>query len=205
MADVDKSGAQKDEWAQIAAAAIRLGAEFTFTDDLGGVLEIFVVHDSTNAHANGAVLTVVVNDQASGNDEGWIAHNAFDGIRSSGGTAVQVNVDVECAAEATQLKVDSTGASSEFETKNDRYFVKNNTIANSEIVKNNGFADNDYITLLRGLTNTQETTADVFNIVDSWLCRVPQEFRRAQVIIWNDDADCTICSMTREAKATDIV
>jgi len=204
MADVDKSGAQKDEWAQIAAAAIRIGAEFTFTDDLGGVLEIFIVHDSINAHANGAQIVVEVNDQPSGNDEGWIALESFNGIRSTPGTAVQVNVDVECAAEATQLKVDSTGASSEFETKMDRYFVKNAAIANSEIVRNNGFADNDYITLLRGLTNTQETSADVFNIVESWLCRIPQEFRRAVVIIWNDDADCTICSMTREAKSTDI-
>lgn len=205
MADVNKSGAQKDEWAQIAAAAIRKGAEFTFTDDLGGVLEIFVAHDSTNAHANGAEMVVEVNDQTSGNDEGWIALESFNGIRSSGGTAVQVNVDVECAATVTELKVDSTGGSSEFETKMDRYFVKNNTIANSEIVRNNGFADNDYITILDGLTNTQETSADVFNIVESWLCRVPQEFRRARVIIWNDDADCTICSMTREAKSTDIV
>jgi len=204
MADVTKSGDQKDEWAQIAAAAIRLGAEFTFTDDLGGVLEIFVAHDSVNAHANGAMLVVVVNDQTSGNDKGWIPLESFNGIRSTPATAVKVDVDVECAATATQLKVASTGGGDEFETKMDRYFVKNNTIANSEIVRNNGFANDDYITLLRGLTNTQETTADVFNIVYSWLCRVPQEFRRAQVIIWNDDADCTICSMTREAKATDI-
>lgn len=204
MADVDKSGAQKDEWAQIAAAAIRKGAEFAFTDDLGGVLEIFVAHDSVNAHANGASMVVEVNDQTSGNDEGWIALESFNGIRSSGGTAVKVDVDVECAATATQLKVASTGAASEFETKMDRYFVKNAVIANSEIVRNNGFVDNDYITILDGLTNLQEVTADVFNIVESWLCRVPQEFRRARVIIWNDDADCTICSMTREAKATDI-
>lgn len=204
MADIDKSGAQKDEWAQIAVTTIRKGSEFTFTDDLGGVLEIFVVHDSTNAHANGAEITVEVNDQTSGNDEGWIPLESFNGIRSTPATAVQVNVDVECAATTTQLKVDSTGGSSEFETKMDRYFVKNATIANSEIVRNNGFADNDYITLRDGLTNTQEVTADVFNVVYSWLCRVPQEFRRARVTIWNDDADCTICSMTREAKATDI-
>lgn len=202
MADITKSGAQKDEWAQIAAGAIRKGAEFTFTDDLGGVLEIFVAHDSTNAHANGALLVVEVNDQLSGNDEGWIPHEAFNGIRSSGGTAVKADVDVESTG--TQLKVASTGAGDEFETKMDRYFVKNATIADSEVVRNNGFADDDYITLLDALTNTQQTDADVFNIVDSWLCRVAQEFRRARVITLNDDADCTICSMTREAKATDI-
>ena len=202
MADITKSGAQKDEWAQIAAAAERKGAEFTFTDDLGGVLEIFVAHDSTNAHANGAQIVVEVNDQESGNDEGWIPHEAFNGIRSSGGTAVKVDVDVESTG--TQLKVASTGAGDEFETKMDRYFVKNATIANSEVVRNNGFANDDYITLLDSLSNTQQTDSDVFNIVDSWLCRVAQEFRRARVLIWNDDADCTICSMTRETKATDI-
>jgi len=200
MADIDKAWAQLDEWAQIAVAGVRKGATLSLPDELGAVLEIFVVHDSVNAHANGVMMVVEVSGNTSG-DEDWVPLPSFNGIRSSGGTAATANVDVECAAEATQLKVDTTTG---FVTKMDRYFVKNATIANSEVVRNNGYASDDYITLLDGLTNIQQTTADVFNIVESWLCRIPQEYRRVRVIYWNDDADCTVCTRTMAAEAEDI-
>ena len=196
MADFTKSGAQVDEWAQIAAAAIRVGADVSIPDDIGFLFEITLCHDSINAHANGALVTVEVSGNTTG-DEDWSELTSF---RSTGGTAVKQDVDVESTGSTLYLQ-----ATASFETKNDRYFIKNNTIANSEIIRNNGFGSNDFVTPMDALTNTQQTTADAFNVVDQWVIRVPKEARRARVVVWNDDADCTICSRTRRALATDIV
>lgn len=198
MADFTKSGAQVDEWAQIAAAAMRIGADIAIPDDMGILLEITVCHDSANAHANGALVTVEVSSNTTG-DEDW--SELPGGIfRTTGGTAEKDDVDVESSG--VTLYITSTSG---FITKNDRYFVKNATIANSEVVRNNGSATDDYIVLVDALTNTQQTTADIFSVVDQQVVSVPKEFRRARVLVWNDDADCTICTRTRKALATDIV
>ena len=197
MADFTKNGSQVEEWAQIAAAATRIGADIATPDDVGVLLEITVCHDSANPHANGALVTVEVSGNTSG-DEDW-SELIPGGYRSSGGTAEKDDVDIESSG--MTLYIASTSG---FTTKMDRYFVKNNTIANSEIVRNNGYAIDDYIQLVDSLTNTQQTSADIFSIVDQWIVRVPKEFRRARVLVWNDDADCTICSRTRRALATDI-
>ena len=194
-----KATASVDEWAQVAAAAIREGAAIDVSVAYEGILHIVIAHDSINAHALGAKITVET--RAGDGDEDWREYAVF---QTGGGTAVKVDVDVECAAAATQLKVASTGGSSEFETKNDLYFVKNAAIANSEIVRNNGFSDNDYITILDGLENTQEVTADVFNIVEQFRLELPLGCSTARVLVWNNDADCTICTKTDLEQVTSL-
>lgn len=195
-----KSNAAVDEWANIVAAAIREGATIDLSGNYGHVLNIAVAQIEAVAHANGVLVTV--EGRFGAEDEDWRTLTEF---RTAGGTAVTVNVDVESAAEATQLKVDSTGGSSEFETKMDRYFVHNTVaVGNSEIVRNNGFADNDYITLLDGLKNTQETSANVYNLVDEFTVELPAALSTARVLVWNDDADCDVCSRTDIAKQTGI-
>lgn len=198
MADLTKSGAQVDEWAQIAAAGTRVGADIATTDDVGVLLEITVAHDSTNAHANGALVIVEGSGEISG-DEDW-SEITPGGFRSSGGTSVQANVD-QITSTDKSLYVDLTSG---FITKFTKFFIKDNTIADSEIGKTNGVGTDDYIKCIDNMTNTHQTTADVFNVVDTWIVRVPKEFRRARVIVLNDDADCTICTRTRKALSTDI-
>jgi hypothetical protein len=195
MADFTKSGAQVDEWAQITANDTREGAAISVPDDIGILVEVAVAHDSVNAHANGAQVIIEGSGETSG-DEDW---SEILSVRSDGGTAKQANVDVESTG--TSLYIDLTTG---FESRISKYFVKNNTIANSEIVRMKSFVTDDYLGLVDSMTNTQQTTADVFNIVNDWVFRIPKEFRRARVLVFNDDADCTICSRTRKALATDI-
>ena len=195
MADFTKSGAQVDEWAQVAVNATREGAAISIPDDVGILVEIAVAHDSTNAHANGAQVILEGSGNTSG-DEDW---SEILSVRSDGGTATQANVDQESTG--TSLYVDLTTG---FVTRMKKFFIKNNTIANSEIGRVESWAADDAIGCVDSLTNTQEVTADVFNIVNDWIFRVPKEFRRARVLVFNDDADCTICSRTRKAIATDI-
>jgi len=183
-----KSTAPIDGWGQVAVGAIRKGNEHDVSGYYGAVLNVIIAHDSTNAHANGALVTIET--RAGDEDEDWRELVTF---RSAGGTAAQVNVDEECPAGSTQLKVNSTA---QFETKNDQYFVKNASLGNSEIVRNNGFAGDDYIELLDGLTNTQEITSVVFDKVEQFAMAIPFEASRVRVLVWNDDADCTICTKT---------
>jgi len=197
MADFTKDGAQVDEWAQIVATAIRVGADIAIPDDIGVLLEITLAHDSANAHANGALVMVDVSSNTEG-DEDW-SELIPGGYRSDGGTATLANVDQESSG--TSLYVDATSG---FITKMLRFFIKDATIANSEIGRVSSWDEDNSIQPMDALTNTHQNTADVFNKVNQWIVSVPKEFRRARVIIWNDDADCTICTRTRKALATDI-
>jgi len=197
MADFTKDGAQVDEWAQIVATAIRVGADIAIPDDIGVLLEITLAHDSANAHANGALVIVEVSSNTTG-DEDW-SELIPGGYRSDGATATLANVDQESSG--TSLYVDATSG---FITKFLLFFVKDATIANSEIGRVGSWNADDAIYPVDNLTNTHQNTADVFNKVFQWIVSVPKEFRRARVIIWNDDADCTICTRTRKALATNI-
>lgn len=202
MPDFTKDGTQIDEWAVVSPATQREGAAIAIPDDLVISVTVWSSKVEEVAHDGEDYYLFQASKSTSG-DEDW--EDVLE-LKGTAGTADKVNVDVESAAGATQLKVDSTGGASEFETLGDRYFVLNNTIANSEIVKNNGFANDDYITCLDGLTNTQQTSADVFNIVDQiGPITYPPQFRRARVIVRNDDADCDIVTKTDIAKVTEIV
>ena len=198
MADFTKSGAQVDEWAEIAAAGIRKGAVFDIPDDIGILLLITVAHSSANAHANGALVTIEGSENTSG-DEDW-AEVVPGGLRSLGGTADEKTVDQNSSG--TTLYVSGTTG---YESKMLKFFIKDDTIANSEIARVQFWSVAVSINCMKGMTNSHAlTTTKVYNIVDEWVILVPKEFRRAVVNVWNDDADCTICTRTRKALATDI-
>jgi len=198
MADFDKAGSQVDEWAEIAAAGIREGAVVAIPDDIGILLLITVAHSSVATHTKGALVTVEGSENTAG-DEDW-SEIVPGGLRSSGGTAGMNTVDEESSG--TTLYLDGTTA---FQTKMLKFFIKDNTIANSEIGRVANWDAGVEVNCLKSLTDTHAaTTTTVYNIVDEWVIRVPKEFRRAVVNVWNDDADCTICTRTRKALVTDI-
>ena len=198
MADFDKAGAQVDEWAEIAAAAIRAGAVIDIPTDIGILLLITVAHSSPNAHANGALVTVEGSENTSG-DEDW-SEVIPGGFRSDGGTAGENTVDIESSG--TSLYIDGTTA---FQFKMLKFFIKDNAIDKCEIATVSGWTPTSHIDLLRAMTHTHAATnTKVYSIVNEWVFRVPKEFRRVVVNTLNDDADCAICTRTRKALATDI-
>lgn len=199
MADFDKAGSQVDEWEEIAAAGTRKGAVIDIPDDIGIVLLISLAHSSANAHANGALVTVEGSENTSG-DEDW-DEVVPGGFRSDGGTAAEKTVDQNSSG--TTLYLDGTTG---YETKFLKFFIKDNTIADSEIARVNSWDAGVSVNCFDDMTNSHAlTTTKTYNIVDEWPVRVPKEFRRVRVNVWNDDADCTICTRTRKALATDIV
>ena len=198
MADFDKAGSQVDEWAEIAAAAIRKGAEVSIPDDIGILLLITVAHSSGLNHANGALVTIEGSENTSGNED-W-SEVVPGGLRSSGGTSAENTVDQNSSG--SSLYVDGTTA---YETKMKKFFIKDGTIADSEIARVLNWDVGISVDTVKDMTNSHAlTTTKVYSIVDEWVIFVPKEFRRAIVNVWNDDADCTICTRTRKALVTDI-
>ncbi len=189
-----KTNAVVADWAQIAAAGIResshdCSAEYSTT------LGITVCHDSANPHANG-VLTRIECRMGS-NDEDWVLLQDW---RTAGGTAN--TIDVDDTSSGTTLKISATA---NFETKMDKYFVKDQgTIADSEVVVNNGFSSNDYVTTLDNLANAKDSADDVYDIVEEYQIRLPDEASTVRIVTWNDDADCTVVTRIVASRVTAI-
>lgn len=197
MADKTKTGSQVDEWAVIAAGTMRKGAEIAIPDDIQTAFEITVCKVEAVAHDGEGIIIIEVSGNTSGNED-WTEMVAF---KINAETASTTTLDVEAAAAATTVPLTATA---NFTTKGDKYFIKNGTIANSEIVRNNGYADGVSITILDGLTNTQQNGVSIYTTVEQFAITLPDMYRRARVLINNKDADCDIVSRTRLAKVTDL-
>lgn len=196
MSDFTKTGSQIDEWAVVTAATMREGAATAIADDMAVMLEITVAKNEAVAHDGHCEVIVETSGNTSG-DEDWTELCLFE---IDAETATKTDVDQNSSS--TTLYVTST---TNMETTGDLLFVHDtNAIADSEIVRVNGYSNDDYITLLDALTNAKDTDDDVYTGVNQWIVSVPAEARRVRVLVNNKDADCNVVSRTRIAKVTDI-
>jgi len=198
---IAKSVLEVDAWAEIAVATIRKGAEIDLSAVYENIITVVVAQNTTNPHANGALITLQTNAQ---NDtDGWRVEQE---VRTPGGTAVGTTVDQISVSGGNTLFVASTGVGDEFETKNDLYFVEAG--AYSEVVRNNGFTNDVSITVLDALEQTHDPSeADpvpVFNVVTEHRFFVPAGASTARILVWNDDADCTIFTRIDIEKMTGV-
>lgn len=198
MADYTKTGSQVDEWAVVAAATIRKGAATAIPDELEVSLEVTVCKVEAVAHDGQCEIIIEVSGNTSG-DEDWTELTTF---RINAETASTTTLDAEAVAAATTVPLTATA---NFITKGDKYFIKNGTIANSEIVRNNGYSDGVSITILDGLSNTQQNGVSVYTCVEQFAFTLPSVYRRCRVLINNLDADCDVVSRTRISKTTELV
>lgn len=198
MADFTKTGSQIDEWAVVTAATQRKGIEFLITDDIKVGVVITVCKVEAVAHDGEAHIIIEVSRNTTGNED-WAELSTF---QINAETASTTTLDVEAAAEATTVPLTATA---NFTVKGDRYFIKNGTIANSEIVRNNGYSDGVSITIIDGLTNTQQNGVSIYTSVEQFVFGLPEEFSRGRVLVNNKDADCDIVSRTEIGKVTDLV
>lgn len=197
MADFTKTGSQVDEWAVVSAAAMREGAIESIPSDIEVALEVTICKVEAVAHDGECHIIIEVSGNTSG-DEDWTELMTFS-INAE--TAKTTTLDVEAAATATTIPLTATG---DFDTKGEKFFIKNSTIANSEIVRNNGVNAGVSITILDGLTNTQQNGVSIYTSVEQFAFALPAMYRRCRVLVNNLDADCDVVSRTRISKVTDI-
>lgn len=198
MADFSKEGSIIDEWAIISAASQRLGDPAVIPDDIEMALIVDVCKVEAVAHDGECSIIFECSPVASGN-ENWVELMTR---KINAETAATTTLDAEAVATATTIPLTATA---NFTTKGDRYLIKNGTIANSEIVRNNGYSDGVSITILQGLTNTQQNGVSIFTTVETFVFGQPSWAMRARAIILNLDADCDIMSLTRLGRVTDLV
>jgi hypothetical protein len=199
MADFTKTGSQIDEWAVVAAASIRKGASFDIPSDLKDGIIVTLCKTEAVAHDGEGHIIIECSRNTTG-DEGWAEIVSF---QTNAETASTTTLDAEAAAAVTTVPLTAT---TNFETKGDRYLIKNGTIANSEIVRNNGYSSGVSITILDGLTNTQQNGVSIFTTVEQFiLSDIPEIFRRVRVLINNKDADCDLMSRTEIGRVTELV
>ena len=194
---IAKSVLEVDAWAEIAVATIRKGAEIDLSAVYENIITVVVAQNSTNPHANGALITLQTNAQNT--TDGWRVEQE---VRTPGGTAVGTTVDELSVSGGNTLFVASTGVGDEFETKNDLYFVEAGVV--SEVVRNNGFTNDVSITVLDALEQSHEPPQPVFNVVTEHRFFVPAGASTARILVWNDDADCTIFTRTDIEKMTGV-
>lgn len=197
MVDFTKTGSQVDEWAVVAAGSQREGAEIAIPDDMQITIIVVVCKVEAVAHDGECIITIEASEETSG-DETWVD---LLPLKINAETADATTLDAEAAAGATTIPIVATAG---FTAKGDKYFLKNGTIADSEIVRNNGYSDGVSITILRGLTNTQQNGVSIHSSVEEFVFTIPSPFKRAVVLVNNKDADCDVVSMTRLAKVTDL-
>ena len=197
MADFTKTGIQVDEWAIVSAGTQRKGNEIAIPDDMQITIIVPICKIEAVAHDGECIITIEASEQISG-DETWVD---LLPLKINAETASATTLDAEAAAGATTIPIAATAG---FTVKGDKYFIKNGTIANSEIVRNNGYSDGVSITTLRGLTNTQQNGVSIHTSVEDFVFTIPSPFRRVVVLVNNKDADCDVVSMTRIAKVTDL-
>lgn len=162
---------------------------------------IFVVACPVEAVANALGLLVIVQGKYGTNNEDW---RTLYTLRMGAGTANTANVAVEAGNGQADIIVDD---GTNFAGSGEVFLIHNTVAAvNSELARivATVFNGNDTITVIDNLANTQQTSANLFDIVAEKLFPLPDEISTARVLAFNDDADCDVLWRVDIARLTAI-
>lgn len=198
MATLTKSTEQALDWTSLVATANGRTPDIDLTTDLEAGLMVTVCPVEAVALADG-ILVIVEGRFGGPGDEDW---RDLYTLRMAAGTANTIDVDVQAAAGATVLPISATA---NFDTAGDKFFCRNSVaLENSEVVRNADTAVNVSITLADGLENTQQTSADLFDIVAEKYFPIPNTVDIVRVTYVNDDADCDVAIRVDVVRVTEI-
>lgn len=202
IAAATKGYASVAAWAEIAVNG-RRHVEYTTNIDTSyaQTLWITVALSAVQDHPNGAVISVMVNCSGA-NDDWCMLGNQMRGVQTST-ACTKSDVLVEAAATSTNIEVTDPGSAGNLDHHDKWIFIENTAaVANSEVVYLTDHDDaTDDIDILLGLAHTQETSADIFTINGDGQTNSPVSFhgftlpldvKNIDIIIFNDDAACTI-------------
>lgn len=185
------------DWLQVAAQGIVEGGPVSIADGYDNFLFAQAALDSTTAHT-GTKFRVQVSNQTSG-DEDW--HDLFEIILCVGTAATEALAGAETGGAATVLEVaDTTG----FVTNGIWLFLKDDTIAASELVFQLSYVTNTSITVLDAITNSHTAADALWNVAESKSWQLPSAAQRVRLIVDNnyDSGASTICYRAWVVKVT---
>ena len=204
-AALTKAVAALDEWQNVAQNTVVEGATADVSGNYQTVLTIAValVTDAT-ASANGPEIVVQISSNTAG-DEDWIDLTRFQGPIGTPNKEDSTENPLN-AGDTTLNMASTTGYTKPTGTDNGLRYLKDATIADSEIVFQNGLTTNTNITVVDGTTNTHQNTMDFYNIAGVYIIQIPDSANRVRVIYNNTkDAAGSACDvMARLSKITGI-
>jgi len=173
----------------------------TYTDTISSTLNIAMVNIGAVADAGSVGWKVFVRYGA--DDDGWRLW--LEG-KADVAVAVTTVLDLEAAADQAVIPVTATAGFDAVGQIGDTYFIKDATLANSELVIWGGVhADADTITVIDDLVRTHAvTTSSLYAVVSQWNIRLPNGNGEAKVVFYNQDADANYACRVDYANVTDI-
>jgi len=203
-ADVTKSQGELLDWTLLddtasAAMSVETGTH-TYADTISSTLSIAMVNIGAVADASSVGFKIFVRYGAA--DDAW---REFIDLKADVAVAVAVDVDAQAAAAQAAIPLSATTNFDEPARIGDTFFIKDATLANSELVIWGGTFDNDVsITAIDNLVTTHENTADIYQVVSQWNIRLPNGCDEAKVLFYNQDADATYAVRADYANEDDI-
>lgn len=168
---------------------------------LSTTLHITVAHTDINAAATNYVY-VKVYVRTGANDEDW---RLSASLQAGGGTAVLEPVaDTSGAGEANPERLQVADTTDWDTGAQERIFVMDTTLANSEVVTIVGWADNDYYVCADGMTLAHANTADALSGVDGLNILLPDGADYCKVVFTNSDDDANYAVKIDYTSVTDI-
>ncbi len=191
-----KTIAAVDEWANVAQNTVREGAVVDVSGLDGAILHIDVALSSAVAHT-GTKISVMISSNTSG-DEDW---TELTNLIGPTGTANTENItNNPLAASSTTAAVASTTGYDADETR--FIYIKDSTIADSELALLISHVANTSVTFLKGTTNAHVQNTPMWNIAETYPIDLPWATNRVMVVIDNtyDSDGAAVDTRTRISK-----
>ena len=194
---ITKSQAAVDAWADIAQNTVREGATVDVSGNYDHILHIDMALSNATAHTGTEIIVQI--SSSTSTDEFWTNLVKFVGPT---GTANEEAIDDDpLLATSTTITISSTTG---YTTNGNWRFIKDGTIANSELVWQNGYTTDTNITILDGTTREHAVSTNMYSIADTYVIQVPSAATRVRVVYNNTyDADgATVATRCRISKVT---
>ena len=205
-ADVTKAQGELLDWTLLddvgasPAMTVETGTH-TYTDTLSSTLNVAMVNIGAVADAGSVGFKIFVRYGAA--DDVW---REFIDLKADVAVAVSTVLDAESAAAQAVVNVTATAGFDAVGQIGDTYFIKNATLANSELVIWGGVhADAATLTVIDNLVTTHAvTTSSLYAVVSQWNIRLPNGNDEAKILFYNQDADANYAVRADYANETDI-
>lgn len=202
--DVTKSQGQLYNWTLLddvgGTPYLETGVH-TYTDTLSSTFNVAMVNIGAAADAGSVGFKIFVRYGAA--EDGW---REWIDYRADVDVAVTVALDLEAASGQAVIAVAATAGFDAVTQIGDTYFLKDATLANSELVIWGGVhADADTLTVIDNLVRTHATaTSSMYAVVSQWNIRLPNGNDEAKVVFYNQDADANYACRIDYANEDDI-
>ena len=185
MAALTKTATTPNAWTSLPAGGFSNGAAAITTTSLDSAIQITVANVEAVANALGTLVTVTFLTGT-----GADSHREQYRFRMAAGTANVQDVGTESAADQELVLV---AATANFDTVGDWFIIHNTVdVTKSEMRQIQTLVTDTSITVVGDLINTQETSAKLYDLVETKRVPIPLDIREVDISLWNDDADCDV-------------